>query len=60
MDKQRRMFASRPNSTVSYSRNDPIASLYSPSPAPEQPSAGLLRPQEAMDRFNVSTCCKEI
>ncbi|EJF62472.1 Not1-domain-containing protein [Dichomitus squalens LYAD-421 SS1] len=52
MDPKRRMFISRPNSTVSYSRNDQIPSLYSPSPAPEQPGQALLRPQEAMERFN--------
>lgn len=58
MDKQRRMFTSRPNSTVSYSRNDQIPALYSPSPAPEHPAQTLLRPQEAMDRFNVSPFCE--
>ena len=54
MDPKRRVFTSRPNSTVSYSRADQIASaLYSPSPAPES-GQSLLRPQEAMERFNVS------
>ncbi len=54
MDPKRRVFTSRPNSTVSYSRADQIASaLYSPSPAPEQAGQVLL-PQEAMERFNVS------
>ncbi|KAL1947536.1 hypothetical protein VTO73DRAFT_13260 [Trametes versicolor] len=48
----KRGFTSRPNSTASYTRNDQIASLYSPSPMPEQPSQNLLRPQEAMERFN--------
>ncbi|KAH9946365.1 Not1-domain-containing protein [Epithele typhae] len=52
MEKQRRMFTSRPNSTVSYSRNDQVPALYSPSPAPEHPAQNLLRPQEAMERFN--------
>lgn len=51
----KRGFTSRPNSTASYSRNDQIASLYSPSPMPEQPSQNLLRPQEAMERFNVGS-----
>ncbi|KAI0371786.1 Not1-domain-containing protein [Pilatotrama ljubarskyi] len=48
----KRMFTSRPNSTASYSRNDQLASLYSPSPMPEQPAQNLMRPQEAMERFN--------
>ncbi|KAI0781233.1 Not1-domain-containing protein [Trametes elegans] len=49
----KRMYTSRPNSTASYSRNDQLASLYSPSPMPEQQSnQSLLRPQEAMERFN--------
>ncbi|KAI0807086.1 Not1-domain-containing protein [Fomes fomentarius] len=53
MDPKRRVFTSRPNSTVSYSRADQIASaLYSPSPAPEQAGQVLL-PQEAMERFNM-------
>ncbi|KAI0637267.1 Not1-domain-containing protein [Trametes polyzona] len=50
----RRGFTSRPNSTASYSRNDQLASLYSPSPMPEQqPAQNIVRPQEAMERFNV-------
>ena len=52
-DPKRRVFTSRPNSTVSYSRADQIPALYSPPPAPEQASQALMRPQEAMDRFNV-------
>ncbi|OSD02780.1 Not1-domain-containing protein [Trametes coccinea BRFM310] len=51
-DDPRRMFTSRPNSTASYSRNDQLASLYSPPPMPEQGAQNLLRPQEAMERFN--------
>ncbi len=54
MDPKRRVFTSRPNSTVSYSRADQVSSLYSPPPVPEQPGQALLRPQEAMERFNVS------
>ncbi|RDX42663.1 Not1-domain-containing protein [Lentinus brumalis] len=52
MDPKRRVFTSRPNSTVSYSRADQVSSLYSPPPVPEQPGQALLRPQEAMERFN--------
>ncbi|KAI0822634.1 Not1-domain-containing protein [Trametes gibbosa] len=48
----KRGFTSRPNSTASYTRNEQVASLYSPPPMSEQPSQNLLRPQEAMDRFN--------
>lgn len=50
-DPKRRVFTSRPNSTVSYSRADQIQA-FSPPPVPEQ-SGALLRPQEAMERFNV-------
>ncbi|KAI0646780.1 Not1-domain-containing protein [Trametes meyenii] len=49
----RRMFTSRPNSTASYSRNEPHPSMLSPPPMPEQPAQNLLRPQETMERFNV-------
>ena len=55
MDPKRRMFTSRPNSTVSYSHTDQMTALYSPSPATEQSGPALLRPQDAMERFNVST-----
>ncbi|KAJ8454554.1 hypothetical protein ONZ51_g12961 [Trametes cubensis] len=49
----KRMFTSRPNSTASYSRGEQLTSLYSPPPMPEQQAQNLLRPQEAMERFNV-------
>ncbi|CCM03832.1 uncharacterized protein FIBRA_05981 [Fibroporia radiculosa] len=55
MDTKRRTLSSRPSSTVSYPRNDhPSASVYAPSPMPEQavPGQTFLRHQEAMDRFN--------
>ncbi|KAH9951492.1 Not1-domain-containing protein [Amylocystis lapponica] len=55
MDPKRRLFTSRPNSTVSYPRNDHLpASLYSPSPVPEQTTQGhqLLSHLDAMERFH--------
>ncbi|KAI8998906.1 Not1-domain-containing protein [Trametes punicea] len=51
-DDPKRTFTSRPNSTASYSRTDQLASMYSPPPMPEQAAQNLLRPQEAMERFN--------
>ncbi|EMD38674.1 hypothetical protein CERSUDRAFT_82953 [Gelatoporia subvermispora B] len=54
MDPKRRAVASRPGSTVSYTRNDASA-LYTPPPGPEQIGQIILRHQEAMDRFNAVT-----
>ncbi|KAH8102882.1 Not1-domain-containing protein [Cristinia sonorae] len=54
MDAKRRMMVSRPGSTV-YPRNDQLpASLYGPSPIPDQSmlaAQSFLTHQEAMDRF---------
>ncbi|PCH38713.1 Not1-domain-containing protein [Wolfiporia cocos MD-104 SS10] len=55
-DPKRRVLTSRPSSTVSYPRSDLLASasLYAPSPAPEQavPGQTFLRHPDAMERFN--------
>ncbi|KAI0928230.1 hypothetical protein AcW2_004306 [Taiwanofungus camphoratus] len=56
LDSKRRVFSSRPSSTVSYPRNDQLsASFYTPSPLPEQAAAdqSFLRHQDAMDRFSL-------
>jgi hypothetical protein len=53
IDSKRRV-ASRPSSTVSYSRNDHMtAAMYAPSPAPDQ--SPCISHQEAMERFGVSS-----
>ncbi|THH31748.1 hypothetical protein EUX98_g2436 [Antrodiella citrinella] len=57
MDSKRRLVVSRPGSTV-YPRNDQLpASLYGPSPVPEQNmlAQSFLTHQEAMDRFTSLT-----
>ncbi|KAI0057116.1 Not1-domain-containing protein [Artomyces pyxidatus] len=51
----KRHWSSRPSSTMSFSRNDPLSvTVYPSSPALEQPVAGPtpLSHQEAMERFN--------
>lgn len=52
---QRRRTASRPSSTVSYSRNDMVTpAIYAPSPVQDPPSnQTAFNHQDAMDRFTV-------
>lgn len=53
--KSRLVIASRPGSTVSYSRTDAFSAMYNPSPAPDGIQARVLWDhQEAVDQFNVN------
>ncbi|KAI0698481.1 Not1-domain-containing protein [Cytidiella melzeri] len=51
--KSRAQSASRPGSTVSYTRNDPFSAMYNPSPGPDSlQGRGMLDHQDAVDQFN--------